>query len=265
MGTRTAVYVSDYDTSRNGLIVERVDGWIDGLAAADRVTLLPGRVGGVQLPPEAETAPRTITVSGVMKGSSLANLRSNMDSLKERLYRGVVEVRFVDQTDRYVNARCQGFQVPVTAPQFLNPRQRVSFSLLCPDPLIYSTQPTVVGTGSTATRVLLPLGNAPSAPVIKIMGAATNPVLTYRDFRGTSRQTMGFTVTLAATDYLEIDCEMATVTLVASGARTNGMALWTSGDFPVFDPQDGEFDGSNWPTLEVTPGTFEALYRRSWL
>lgn len=265
MGTRTQIYVNEYDTSGHGLIVERVDGWIDGLSVAERTSLLPGRVGGVILPPETETTPRSIQVAGVIKGSSLANLRSSIDSLKERLYRGLVEVRFVDQTDRYVNARCSGFQVPATPPQFMNPRGRVSFSLFCPDPLIYATQPTIVGQSVVATRTPLPLGNAPSAPVIKIMGSATNPVLTYRKNDGTSQQTMGFTVTLASTDYLEIDCELAQITKYASGVPTNGMALWTSGDFPVLDPQHGDFINSLWPSLEVSAGSFECAYRRAWL
>ena len=270
MGTRTQIYVNEFDTSGHGLIVERVDGWVDGLVALDRVSQLPGRVGGVILPPESETAPRTIQVVGTMLGQSaqggtmsLATLRSNLDQLKERLYRGTVEVRFVDQTDRYVNARCSGFQVPATAPQFQNPKSRVSFSLFCPDPLIYSTQPYVVG--FSTVKASLPLGTAPVAPIIRIMGAATNPVLTYRNNGGVSKQTMGFTVTLAATDYLEIDCELATITKYASGVSSNGMSLWTSGDFITLDPQHGDYVNSLWPSLETSAGTGETAYRRAWL
>lgn len=263
MGTRTMVYVNEFDTSGHGLVVERVEGWIDGLSVAERTSLLPGRVGAVILPPETETTPRSIQVTGVVKGSSLASLRSNIDSLKERLYRGLVEVRFVDQSDRYVNARCSGFQVPATPPQFMNPRGRISFSLFCPDPLIYSTQPTIVGFSSVAA--LLPLGTAPVAPIIRIMGVGTNPVLTYRKNNGASQATMGFTVTLAADEYLEIDCDLATVTKYAAGVATNGISLWTSGDFIVFDPQHGVFSDSSWPTIEVSAGTGECGYKRTWL
>lgn len=262
---RTALYVNEYDTSRHGLIIERVDGWIDGLSAVERVSQLPGRVGAVILPPETETSPRTIQVSGVMKGTSLSNLRTLIEQLKARLYAGTVEARFVDHSDRFVLARCSQFSVPATAPQFMNPMTRVGFTLFCPDPLVYATQPTIVGFASA--KGALPLGTAVSAPIIRIMGSATNPVLTYRDITGAVKQTMGFTVTLAATDYLEIDCELAQITRYISGvgSQNNAQALWTSGDFPVFDPQDGDVENGAYPTIEVSAGSGETAYRRSWI
>jgi hypothetical protein len=119
--------------------------------------------------------------------------------------------------------------------------------------------------GIGATRQAIPLGTAVSAPTIRIMGAATNPVLTYRNAGGTVKQTMGFTVTLASTDYLEINGELFSITKYASGVASNGMALWTSGDFPALDPQDGYPSIDSYPTLEVSAGTGEVLYRRTWL
>ncbi len=266
---QTAMYVNDFDTSSLGLIVSSVEGWRDGLATRDRTTQLPTRVGAVILAPEAETATRQLTIDGVLdpshagKALTLANLRAALNELQDKLYRGTIEVRFSDEPDIFVLARCEQGNLIATPPQFMNPKSRVQIRLQCPDPLRYDRNGSVVGFGTTRQGV--PLGTAVSAPVIRIMGAATNPVISYRDKSGTVKQTMGFTVTLAATDYLEIDCELFTIKKFASGVETNGISLLTSGDFIALDPQDGDFAASVWPTLEVSAGSGECLYRRSWL
>lgn len=263
MSERTAIYINNYDLASLGFITTQVDGWLDAISVNDRTTQLPGRAGVVILAPEAETAPRSLTVNGVIRRSSMALVRTSIDQLKDLLYRGTIEARFVDQIDRVVYARVQEKQVIATQPQFASPHSQVSFRLLCPDPLIYDTQGSAIAIG--ATRQATPLGTAVAAPTIRIMGAATNPVLTYRGANGTALKTMGFTVTLASTDYLEIDCELFTVKKFASGVQTSGMSLWTSGDFIALDPQDGDPNASSYPTLEVSAGTGEALYRRTWL
>lgn len=259
---RTAMYVNDFDTSGLGLIVERVEGWLDAPTTQDRVTQLPGRVGAVILAPEAETAPRTITITGVIRRTSNTLVRRATEELQERLSRGTVEIRFVDDVEKMVLARCQAFQVPSGPAQFFNPYNRVSITLFCPDPLVYSLPGTVVA--FTSKQRLL-LGNAVSAPTIRIYGAVTNPVLTYRDSRGVVKQTMSFTATLGAFDYLEIDSELATVTLYTNGVASNGITLWSAGDFIVGDPQDGDPANGVWPSLEVSGGSGEALYRRAWI
>lgn len=264
---RTAMYVNGYDTSRLGLIVEQVDGWMDGLTAQQRVSKLPGRVGAIPLAPDTETTPRTITITGVLwpKPESLAAVRQALLDLKERMGRGLLEVAFVDQPDKFVHALLQQHGVMATRPQFASPWSRVSLTLFCPDPLIYAQQASAIGV--SANRNTIPLGTACSTPTIRIMGPAVNPVLTYRKADGTVRQTMGFTVTLGTNDYLEIDCELMQVSQYQAGvgAQNNAASLWTSGDFPLFDPQDGDPVAGVWPTLEVSAGTGEALYRRAWL
>lgn len=264
---RTAMYVNGYDTSRLGLVVEQVDGWMDGLTAQRRTSKLPGRVGAIPLAPDTETTPRTLTVQGALwpKPESLAAVRQALLDLKERLGRGLLELSFVDQADKFLHALVQQHQVVATRPQFASPYSRISVQFFCPDPLIYAVQPSVVG--FAAARSSVPLGTACSTPTIRIMGPAVNPVLTYRKADGTSRQTMTFTVTLGTNDYLEIDCELMQVSLYQAGvgAQNNAANLWTSGDFPLFDPQDGDAYASVWPTLEVSAGTGEALYRRAWL
>jgi phage-related protein len=114
-------------------------------------------------------------------------------------------------------------------------------------------------------RTGIPLGTAVSAPLIRVLGAATNPVITYRDKSGAVRQSMTLTITLAATDYLEIDCELFTITKYVSGVASNGITLLTAGDFIALDPQDGDYANGVWPTLEISAGSAEVLYRKAWL
>ena len=270
MGGVTALFVNDFDTSSLGLVVTGVDGWRDAPATRDRTTQLPTRVGAVILAPEAETAPRQLVIDGVIdptaagKAGSLANVRAAINELQALIYRGTIEVRFADEPDVFVLARGEQAQLIATPPQFMNPKSRVQIRLFCPDPLRYDRNGSVVGFG-VSPRAGVPLGTAVSAPVIRVMGAATNPVITYRDKSGVVRMTMGFTVTLAATDYLEIDCELFTIKKFASGVETNGITLLTSGDFIALDPQDGDYANAVWPTLEVSAGSGEVLYRRAWL
>jgi phage-related protein len=266
---QTAMYVNDFDTSSLGLIVTSVDGWRDAPSTRDRTTQLPTRVGAVILAPEAETAPRVTTIDGVIdpshagKALTLANLRAAISELQDRLYRGTIEVRFSDEPDIFVLARCEQGNLIATPPQFMNPKSRVQIRMLCPDPLRYSRFASLVDVNSIRTGI--PLGTAVSAPLIRVLGAATNPVITYRDKSGAVRQSMTLTITLAATDYLEIDCELFTITKYVSGVASNGITLLTAGDFIALDPQDGDYANGVWPTLEISAGSAEVLYRKAWL
>lgn len=262
---RRTMWINGWDVIRAGLIVENVEGWLDGPSVLERVTQLPTRLGAIPLPREAETSPRNVTVNGLLKGTSLTDCRNKIHELRGRLFGGAIEVSFADHPDRIILARCSEHQVVITAPQFALPASRVTIRLLCPDPLAYELLGDAVGFNSL--RAACPLGTAVSYPVIRIAGAVTNPVLSYRDFRGDVRQTMGFTVTLGATEYLEIDTEMATVTRYTAGVAADGIALWTSGDFLTgLDPQDAEPIVGAWPTLEVSPtAEAEAFYRKAYL
>jgi hypothetical protein len=269
MPALTALYVNDFDTSGLGLIVTGVDGWRDAPSTRDRTTQLPQRVGSVILAPEAETAMRSITIDGVIDPSAagraltLANLRAAISELQDRVYRGTIEVRFSDEPDIFVVARCEQGQLIASPPQFMNPKSRVQIRLTCPDPLRYSRFASLVDVNSIRTGI--PLGTAVSAPVIRVLGAATNPVITYRDKAGAIRQSMTLTATLAAGDYVDIDGELFTITRYTSGVASNGISLLTSGDFIALDPQDGDYANGSWPTLEISVGSAEILYRKAWL
>lgn len=260
---RTAIYINELDLRRLGFITESVEGWLDSPSVLDRTTQLPGRVGAIILAPETETSPRTVTVNGLIKLGSSSAVRAAIDKLKNQISRGTLEVRFVDHLDRIIYARAQETQLVATQPQFTSPFSRVALRFFCPDPLIYAKQGTLIGLITTATPI--PLGTAVSAPTLRIMGPATNPVLTYRKADGTATQSMGFTITLAGTDYLEINCEVDTIKKVISGVETIDLNLLTSGHFISLDPQDGDPDAQSFPSLELSAGTGEVMYRKAWL
>lgn len=261
----TALFLNDFDTSSLGLAVENVDGWNSSPSARDRVTQLPGRVGSIILAPEAETASRTLRLSGVIRSTSVKAVRAAIDELKHRLFAGTIEVRFADDPEKVFYARCEEKQLVVTPPQFINPYSRVSIGLFCPDPLIYDRLASAIAF-TPSVRAPVPLGTAVSAPLIRIMGPVSGLSVTYRDKSGTARQTMSFSsLAMLGTDYLEIDCELFAISLYQSGVKSNAISQLISGDFIAVDPQDGDYASGAWPTLECSQGTGEVLYRRAWL
>lgn len=261
MGSLRAVIINEFDLAGLGLIVERVDGWLDGLSVTERSTKLPGRVGSVKLTPEAESAERIITVTGVIEKTSVSLVRTAIDELKRRLSAGEMEVRFVDQEDRYVIARQSSLGLIATPPQFLQPASRVTFRLLCNNPLIYSREPSAVG--FSTVKQPIPLGTAVSSGVIILKGAATNPKVTYRDFTGKIVKEMGYTVTLGVDDRIEINTDTDVMDLYVAGVKSSAADEWDGIEIISFDPHDSDAVGS-WPTLEVNAGTGEAHYKKAW-
>lgn len=137
----------------------------------------------------------------------------------------------------------------------------------CPDPLWWSDDETIIGAPVTNTRYSLPLGTAPSTPIVRMMGAATNPTVTIRDSGGAAQVTLAVTLTLASTDYLDIDCRTGAITKYVSGVSSSGASYWTSAWlFPfALDPAWGDYANSRWPTLETSAGQAEILYiKRYW-
>lgn len=137
-----------------------------------------------------------------------------------------------------------------------------------PDPLWWAETDMVVAAPAVNTRYAIPLGSAPSTPVIRVMGAATNPVVTIRDSGGTARTTLTMTATLLSTDYLDFDCRSGALTKYTSGVASSLIgSLSSTGElFPfALNPAWGDHANARWPTLEVSAGQAELLYaKRYW-
>lgn len=260
----TGMWVNDFDTGTIGLIVSSVDGWAHAPSTRDKTSLLPTRVGAIILAPEAETAPRPLVIDGLIRRANQAATKAAILDLQERLYCGTVELRFADDPDKVYYARVTDGDVLAGPYQFANRDARIQIRATCHDPLIYDRYGSVVGFSSA--RAPVPLGSAVSAPMLIVSGTTANPAITYRDKSGTVKQTMVFTVTLGANDYLEVDCELFKVTRYTAGVASNGIALLTSGDFLRLDPHDSDPASGVWATLETNGSNLgECHYRRCWL
>lgn len=143
---------------------------------------------------------------------------------------------------------------------------QVRWSLYCPDPLWRATEGAIVSVPATGTRYSLALGTAPASPILRVMGSATNPVVTIRDSGGTAQVTLTFTASLTSSEYLDVNCETGVLTKYSSGAASNGVSLLTSGTFPfALDPAWADWGNSRWPTVETSAGQAELLYVKRYL
>lgn len=263
MSTPTTLYINDYDTARLGLVVSRFDG-AEGAPERQAVTApLLNRAGSAVIDGRPRIQNRSLLLPGVITGATVALRQTYLRTLKERLCRGLLEIRFVDQPGYVYLARLRRItDAPSDGGQSLSPSLPLTIELECQDPYIYETGRQIVALGTTPVR--LPLGTAPSPAIIRLYGAATNPVITLRHANGTVLGTLGFTVTLGSNDYLEIDGDACTVQRSVGGSVSEGLSLLTSGDFLVLDPGDGDTSLDGGPTLEVSSGTGDARWRRAW-
>lgn len=258
-----AIYLNDRDLTGVGFFVSSIQGLRDGASMRYAVAAAPGMAGNLLLSPQPQMGSRIITVNGYVRAASAAGLVAIYDELQERLQAGDIEVRTIDQPDRVLVCRYRDRTLTPLPPQFVSRIHQCAFTLEAPDPLWYDRDPIQVSAAATL-KVRCPIGTAPVWPVLQIMGAASNPVITLRNAAGDVVTTMTLTVTLNSTDYLVIDCGAGTITKYASGVATDGLPLLTAGDFPVLSPEDADFVTAAYPTLEVSAGTLLGAYHRGY-
>ncbi len=255
------LYVNDIDVADLGVTVgQSIDGWRDGPDIRLPAAPLLGRIGRLGLTDAPAANARVFSVDAVQIGSTVADLLSKLDQLKRLVYDGVVRIRTGEASDReYLGVA--GLTVGPMGDWLNQVAHTLRFRFDCDDATARALIPTVVPFSASATAI--PLGTAPSAPVIRIGDSVTNPVITYKDHRGQTQRTMGFTITIAAGGWLEIDCELKTI-VDQDGAQQ--AAALTSGDFIELNPYDGGGIAGPWPTLGVSGGSLaQAEYRKRWL
>jgi hypothetical protein len=259
---RPAILINGVELGTLGFKVREARGIWNTPTASSEGTQIPHRAG--QLVPPAETvkiASRTIDIIGWLRGTSRADFLTKLDVLKALLIGPLTVVRAEDPTREH-RARLLSLTMTETGPVFLQRTQELILSLFCDDPYAYdASDQTVNFTAATA----VPLGTGPSAGVITITGAAADPVLTLKDPSGTVLETMGFTRTLGAGDTLTIDLERFLVTLTVGAVDTNDLPAMTSGGFFNFDPLHCDVFAGDYPTIEVSAGTGQLVYRRAYV
>jgi hypothetical protein len=213
--------------------------------------------------------PRVLRLIGYINGSSLSNAVSKLDDLKAQVNTSPCSIRTAWDTTR------QYWGVLVDSPAGPNSSYwqtylAVELEFLLFDPLAYSTSSSTVN--FTTSAVAVPLGTATSKgnrvveAKIRITGAATTPILTYKNSDGVTVSTMSFTgYSPLANDYIEINLSLGLVEKVVSGVRSNAMGALAPGwNFPAIDPQDGNYQLAAWPTLEVTSGSGQLTYTKAY-
>jgi len=265
----TAVLVNGVNLgTRFGFYADRVTGWLGTATVATSSVTLRGRDGGMAVPAVGGEG-RRIEVAGTLRAETVTARRDAERGVADLVRSGRVRLVVDDGLAgaMQIEGRLQAATFVPFGPSLSPLASRGTLAFVCEDePYWRDVEPTTRAVAAVSTRYTVPLGTAPSSPIIRIMGSATNPVLTYRDAGGASVRSITFTATLTSSEYLDIDMRRGRVQRVTSGAAANGLSLITGGDFPWgLDPQDGDYGTSAWPTVEVSAGTAEILWWRQWL
>jgi hypothetical protein len=138
---------------------------------------------------------------------------------------------------------------------------KADLTFLCADPLWYDVTPQAAAIGAANVDVTLPLGNASARMrrvLVRVSGAVSSPLnITLKNGAGDTLAVMTISVSLTSAEYLEIDCDLFTVTKYSGGVATDQTAqLGLAQDFFALDPQDA-------PTLRIDQGTAMAYYYRA--
>lgn len=263
----TALYVNNTDLETLGFKVLRVRGLGDPLTQRLPTVAVPGRAGRFALGTRAgDVSPRTVTVTLTIRPrTSLAALEAAVVQLYALCGGGLVELRDVRDPAKVAYGQLAGGEDVAFDPQYLasDPASTITLRFNCDDPARYAVAPTVLALSTTRTKCLL--GSLPVAPQLRLFGAATNPTVTLRNAAGIALATMGFTITLAATDFLTIDCDTGVIQKSVSGTVTDAYSTWTTktDGFLLLDPHDGDPVLGDGPTLEISAGTGEATFWRA--
>lgn len=263
MSTSEIVYIDGRDITDLGLRALSLADWWSG-PRYRRGSALPYGMMGALPASEATVDPRRIPL-GFATDAAYASRVSALDIVRYA-EQGLLEISVGDDPDRVAYGLLEGDTTRGLLGDTnvaLHGDLGHTWDLVCYDVAKYDRLGSVVGFGATRTEI--PLGTAASGGYVYIHGAATNPVLRYRSMSGEIQGSMTFTVTLTSSEALEIDLISQAVTKISSGTRTDGLSLWTAGDFFGLDPADADGEGEVWPTLEVSAGNGELRYRRRWL
>lgn len=251
------VIVDGVNLDALGVTNASVEGRLGDRFTSLRTEKVPGRDGVVVVATQPSVDARLLQMEFTLEAATRSELLTLRDQVASLLSVRIPHTfRFVDDETRETTGFVTQRQFPAIPPDLSQPACRLLATVMCPDPREYATTDTVVSgiSGDTA----LPLGPERSDPVIVVTGAGTF-TLTYKNSAGGNLKV------------LQISGAAAPVTIdMATGSITdnNGEAaefLVAGSDFPFFfDPDDGDFIASAWPTLACSAGSAEATYRKAY-
>lgn len=245
-----------------GFTISDAPGWMDTPSRQTPAVQVLRR-GGMRVLDRPRDQPRQIVLHGNIRGTSTQDSRDKADALKLALsYPTGVSLTFEDLLTRYVCGRLDSFRVPPYGPSFITRDLSVEASLTAHDPYSYDIDAAVVAMPAAASTGFLLPGTAPIRPVVTIVGACVNPVISlYGTFGvgGVLIGAIGLAITNGAGDVLDIDMDAKTV-------KQNGVNIISSiasGDFWVVEPGDLRIVASGF-YIGSTSGGGYVTYRRSW-
>lgn len=258
------LYIEERDVEADfGLIIEEISGLPGGLSGAPRdIPLIEGaELSGGRSDPRLVRRKRLSppSVLGHIKQTTMALALAKLDALRNLLGGGEVRLRSVYAPDRYCLGLCETTEGAPANANVIDGQVAVKLLFTIPAGVAFLTNPD--GYALTTARTACPMGTEDTPPMLLVHGnGATlqDPTITVRNAAGDVVQTMGFsTATLAgavlgATSFLRIDCARTRISLSTAGVITDGMGLFTSGDFPLLRRYDGWYETSAWSTVELS-------------
>lgn len=256
------IYINGRDVEELGLTVEDVGPWLSGVTVQRQSVAMPFGFG--QTVSEVETYPaREYRLRmGNTNDWTLGSREARIEAVRELLV-GVIELAFEDSA-RKVLCRLEEETVASFAPSvaFAIPDIAANWTLRAYQVARLSVEDRVVG--FTTTPGAVQVGDfARAAGIILISGAATDPVVTLRNFRGEVVGGMAFQQALTASQALEVDLYEEVIWLRSGGTRTRADASLVDGDFFEFRPEHRGPSGA-WPTIEVSDGFGLLTHRALW-
>jgi hypothetical protein len=237
------LYVNDVDMEAlYGLWINAPEGWGDAPESRDSPVAVPGQAGGIIAVDEAAVATRTLSFTGQIIAPSGALMRSRWEAVKLLLGGPLIEIRTDAWPDRV--ALCRTQRIAWTRPPAgIEDAGSFRLDLLMPNPYFQARQFEVHAMSFDRPRPLA-LGSAPSPVGLNLYGTGgINPYVLYFDAQGIQRGKIGFEMTLALGEWIEVDGASGIALLhTGSGLVVTSATryLMTDTRFFVADPSDGD-------------------------
>lgn len=250
----------------------RVTG-VGGLLGSPSRTLgllaIPSMAGVIDAGMTPTEDARVLTISALVYAASISALYTQLSEIKEVLGTGLVQIKANVATDRAYYGVLQSCEAAPHTQEFVSGWGAARLQFLCPIPYAIALSPTVVAFGSTKTDI--PLGTAPSqlrdqwSAMLEVVGAATNPIVTYSDGAGVAVGTIASSYDPVAGDSIVYDLGRKTAYKFVTGVRTTTIATLTAGyTWPALDPGDGYAAGASYPKLSVDSGSGFLTYFKAY-
>ena len=252
--------INGFNLGTHGLQWKTRDGWNDGPEAELITHKLP--IGeGVFFQEAVENKPRIIKVEGTIHASTISGFNTNLDEIKNVL-NGSLQVKFSDDSVRYVTGYRTLFTVSDFVPGAIIPIKPYKLTIVCPDPRKYSTTSEDIAEDTDC-----PLGTARVRPTVTITGPATNPTtITLKDYLGVAVSSFTMTGILSSGNTWIINSDLRKVEKNTGSGPQDDLANF-AGTFPNLDPEDADFANSLFPEFDATagaPASLSITYSKAW-